>query len=124
MGTKDIAAILTERDAEKYAHIIVRAALNGYHDYKSDNIPGHPEYGYAPPKLQLVVDLAAYPELGDIRQRVINGDFDESPDDEDELDTWGMLMNTNAGDFMFKILGLQVPTQQDREAWKIKSKLN
>lgn len=82
--TKDLALILTERDCVNYQHIIERASLNGYHDFKYDRIPGHPEYGDCTcPKEQLISDLSAFDELADIVQEVIDGRYDEAPDEED-----------------------------------------
>ncbi len=117
-STQEVAIILGKRDTEKYKEIIVRAANNGYHDFKFDNIPNHPEYGECIcPKSQLVEDLAKYPELKDVRQMVINGDFDEHPDAEDNLITEGMMINEGVPDEMFKALGFEVPTKEKREMW-------
>lgn len=82
--TKEIAEILRKRDPEKYKAIIERDELNGYHDFKFDMVPGHPEYGDTLcPKIQLVYDLAVFPELNDIREEVLRGVYDERPDEED-----------------------------------------
>ena len=124
-ATKDLASILSSRDAIKYSSIIERAANNGYHDHKFDKIPNHPEYGYCPcPKIQLVHDLGQFPELSDIRQQVMDGVYDESADAEDQAEMRGWLMDDNAPDAMFKELGFDIPTKQEREQWKLKSKFN
>jgi len=120
--TKEIAIILAKRDKQKYSAIIHRAALNGYHDFKFDSIPGHPEYGETVcPKLQLIEDLSAFPELEDICNNVIDGDYDESPDAEDEVYIRTMLMNENADDFLFKMLGLPIPTAKEWIDFKTKT---
>lgn len=116
-GTKEIAEILRQKeDPEKYKSIIQRAELYGYHDHKFDKIPGHAEYGMAAcPKVQLVKDLSVFPELNDIRQDVIDGKYDEPPDDEDNEEMRGWLIDDNAPDKMFEILGFKAPTQEERD---------
>lgn len=122
MGTKDLSEVLSKRDAEKYKSIIERAALNGYHDHKFDKIPKHPEYGECVcPKIQLVNDLSAYPELNDIRNDVINGKYDEKADLEDQAEMRGWLMDENSPDAMFTMLGFEVPTKIEREQWHQKN---
>lgn len=123
--TKDIAEILRKRDPEKYKAIIERAELNGYHDFKFDKIPGHPEYGdIACPKVQLVHDLGQFPELADIRNQVMSGDFDEKPDAQDNLDLRLELLNDNSSDAMFKMMGLEPPTYAERFLHNQKKKSN
>lgn len=125
MGTKDLAEILSKRDAEKYKSIIERAGNNGYHDHKFDKIVGHPEYGECMcPKIKLVEDLSVFPELSDISQDVISGKYDEPADLEDQAEMRGWLMDDNAGDGMFEMLGFAVPTQEEREQWKKNKILN
>lgn len=83
MGTtnKELVEILQERNHEgKYDRIINRAKENGYHDFKFDE-DKYPDC--ICPKIDLVADLMKFPELLDVRQSVIDGDFDESPDQED-----------------------------------------
>lgn len=71
---------LTERNIEgKYDKIIERAKENGYHDFKMDD----EKYDSICGKMDLVSHLSIFPELEDIRQGVINGDYDESPDSDD-----------------------------------------
>lgn len=125
MASKDLAEILSQRDSEKYKAIIERAANNGYHDHKFDKIPGHPEYAETNfPKKQLVQDLSAFPELNDIRQRAMDGEWDDPADEEDaeELRCW--LMDENSPDEMFKQMGFRVPSSKERRQWKIKKTFN
>jgi len=92
-ASKELADILSKLDAVKYKEIIERAANNGYHDHKFMKIPEHPEYAETIcPKRQLVNDLYKFPELAHIRQQVINGDFDDPADAEDEKEMMGWLM--------------------------------
>ena len=124
-ATKDLAEILSKRDPIKYKAIIERAANQGYHDHKFDSVPNHPEYADCMcPKMFLVNELAAYPELSDIRQEVMNGTYDEPADKEDQAEMRGWLMDDNSPDVMFTTLGFAVPTKEEREQWKLKSKLN
>jgi len=124
-ATKDLAEILSKRDPIKYKALIERAANNGYHDHKFDKIPGHPEYGFCTcPKMQLVSDLGVFPELKDIRQQVMDGVYDEPADKEDQAEMRGWLMDEGSPDAMFTTLGFDVPTKQEREQWKKKSKFN
>lgn len=107
MHSKQLATILAEKDAVKYKAIIERAALNGYHDYKFDHIPGHPEYGECIcPKMQLVEDLFKFPELADIRQDVIQGKYDDKPDKEDNDFLRKELLDNGASQAFIKTLGL------------------
>lgn len=115
MGTIDIADILKKRDADKYRDIIVRAANNGYHDFKFDNIPGHPEYGNCIcPKAQLVEDLSRFPELKDISRDVISGKYDEQADQLDQQHMRNMLIADDVPDAFFKMLNLAPPTETER----------
>lgn len=124
-ATKDLAEILTKRDPVKYKVIIERASNNGYHDHKFDKIPNHPEYGEcACPKMQLVHDLGAYPELLTIRQEVMNGVYDEPADKEDQAEMRGWLIDDNSPDGIFTALGFEVPTELERKQHKEKSKMN
>lgn len=125
MGTKDLAEILSKRDAEKYKSIIERAALNGYHDHKFSKIPGHPEYGKCIcPKVQLIQDLTYFPELSDVRLDVINGKYDEPADQEDQEEMRGWLIDDNAPDGMFTELGFKIPTKDEREKRKVGKQYN
>lgn len=121
--TKNLAEILTKRDPIKYKAIIERAALNGYHDHKFSKVPGHPEYGECNcPKVQLVTDLSAFPELYDIYREVVEGKYDEPADAEDQEEMRGWLMDDNSPDSVFEMLGFKVPTKEEKEQRK-KSKI-
>ena len=121
--TKDIASILLQMpDPGKYQKIIDRAANNGYHDFKFDTIPDHPEYfeDCVCPKMKLVEDLNEFPELSHIRKDVIDGVYDESPDEDDNERSRAELMDDGAGDAVFEVLGLKVPTDIERMFYKKK----
>lgn len=92
----------------RYDKIIERAKNNGYHDFKFDQNPDHPEYANcACPITQLVADLSFFPELKDLRQRVIQGEFDETPDEADKqmMRNW-LKEDGEEGDALAKIIGL------------------
>lgn len=125
-ASKELAIILAQRDHEKYKAIIERAANNGYHDHKFDKIPGHPEYGEATPcpKIKLVDDLSKFPELNDIREQVMDGDFDDPADVEDQEEMRGWLLDDNSPDDMFKALDLRVPSNKERLKHRMKKTFN
>jgi len=76
---KELVEELTLLNTEgKYDKIIARAKKNDYHDFKSD-----PDSDSIGPKMDLVNDLVEFPELEEIRNAVMNGDYDEAPDAED-----------------------------------------
>jgi hypothetical protein len=78
----DLVTVLKERNKDgKYDALIARASENGYHDFKCDD-DKYPDS--ICPKTDLVNDLASFPELSDIRQDVMDGVYDESPDAEDK----------------------------------------
>ncbi len=117
--TKDLAEILTARDPVKYREIVERAANEGYNDFKFDCIPEHPEYADCfCPKMQLVEDLTEFPELNDIRRRVIDGDFDEPVDPDDRFRMRVEMMNDCVPDAIFTALGFDPPTEEEREAMR------
>lgn len=60
----------------QYAEIIAEAQAGEYHDYKNNK--------YVCGKVALVEKLEAFPELDHIRKAVINGEYDETPDEEDK----------------------------------------
>ena len=72
----DLPAELEARDAEKYAEIISEAKAGEYHDFKNNK--------HACGKVALAAELEQFPELHDIRQAVINSDYDEEMDEEDK----------------------------------------
>lgn len=124
-ASKLLAIVLSQRDPVKYKAIIERAANNGYHDFKFDSIPGHPEYAEdICPKIRLVDDLSAFPELNDIRELAMNGEWDDVGDEEDALVMRGWLMDENSPDAMFKLLGFNPPSSKERRQWKIKKTFN
>lgn len=68
---------LAERNSEgKYDEMIFEAQSGEYHDFKNNK--------YVCGKVELVNKLADFPELSDIRDAVIAGSYDESPDEEDK----------------------------------------
>ena len=77
----DLVNVLIKRNTDgKYHDIIERARKKGYHDFKCED-----EYpDCVCPKVDLVHDLSKFPELQDIRNDVVNGEYDESPDDDDK----------------------------------------
>ncbi len=107
--TVDLVNELTARNSKgEYNHMIERAKLGGYHDFKFHMIPGHSEYAEdVCPKMTLVEHLGKFPELSDIRQRVIHGEFDDPADDLDKEVMRQELIADNAPDFMFDQLGLK-----------------
>lgn len=124
-ASKDLAEILSKRNAEKYKSIIERASLNGYHDHKFENIPGHAEYANCIcPKMQLVEDLNAFPELSDIQQQVIDGVYDDPADAEDQAEMRLWLMDDNAPNAMFAQLGFDIPTEEERQQHQKRKLLN
>lgn len=117
--SKDLAGILTKLNPVKYKDIIERAANNGYHDFKHHKIPGHPEYGECVgPKLQLATDLAQFPELSEIREQVIDGLYDESPDQDDQQEMMAILLEDNSPDAFFRSMGFPIPTKEERDEYK------
>lgn len=78
----ELVEVLTSRNVDgKYDKIIERAKKNGYHDFKFDQNPEYEET--ICPKIDLVEDLSKFPELEDVRNDVMSGVYDESPDAED-----------------------------------------
>ena len=60
----------------KYDELIAEAKAGEYHDFKNTK--------YICGKIEVVNKLSKFPELDHIRQAVINGEYDESPDEEDK----------------------------------------
>jgi hypothetical protein len=116
--SKDLAGILTKLNPVKYKDIIERAANNGYHCFKYHKIPDHPEYADCEPKSQLVYDLAQYPELAEIKEQVMDGLYDESPDQEDQQEMMAMLLQDNSPDAFFRSMGFPIPTKEERAEYK------
>jgi hypothetical protein len=81
-----VAELMSRNIKGRYDILIQRADKFWYHDYKQPNdVP-------ALPKLQLINDLAPFPELADIRQRVIDGVYDEVADKDDIVEMARFLM--------------------------------
>jgi hypothetical protein len=82
--------------------IIAEAQAGEYHDYKNTK--------YICGKVELVNKLAAHERCKFIRAAVINGDYDESPDEEDKAlmrkDIMENMPETSAKQ-MLKSLGLE-----------------
>lgn len=79
----------------KYDEIIAEAKAGEYHDYKNNKYPCG--------KVAVVGKLSQFPELNHIRQAIMDGEYDESPDEEDKA-----RMRADLGDDpeMIKMLGL------------------
>lgn len=111
--TKELPQILSEKDPVRYKEIISKALAGVYHDYKSEETM---------PKIVLVNDLAVFPELTDVREAVIRGDYDEEADTVDQDMLRQDLLSEGVGDFLFTTLGLALPTADERLTGKVKSK--
>lgn len=74
--------------------IINKAIAGHYHDFKA---PEHVVCG----KMEFGNDSAWFPELIELRQAVIDGDYDESPDEDDKAD-----MRKDMPSTMWPMLGL------------------
>lgn len=124
--SKMLAVVLQKRnEGDRYNAIIERAKNNGYHDFKHDSIPWHPEYAECIcPKMQLVDDLSAFPELSDVRKDVMEGLYDDSPDQEDDFMTRKMLLDQKADAWVFKFVGQEAPTDEERRKHFEKTELN
>ncbi len=86
---------LAERNSDnKYDEMIFEAQSGEYHDFKNNK--------YVCGKVELVDKLSKFPELEDIRKAVINGDYDESPDEDDKK----MMRDDVDNDELAKLLGL------------------
>lgn len=98
--------LILRNTGNKYDTLIARAKNKGYHDFKFCEIPEHPEYGECVcPKHQLVEDLLAFPELADIRTRVMNGEFDELADESDK-ESLRRILKEDGSEGLIDILGL------------------
>jgi hypothetical protein len=111
--TKELPQLLAERDPARYKSIISKALAGVYHDYKSEE---------AMPKVRLVNDLSIYPELYDIREAVIRGDYDEDLDNIDKDTMRQDLLSEGVGDALFTALGLDIPTADERLTGRVQSK--
>jgi hypothetical protein len=90
----DLPKMLLAKDENKrFSGLIEKAVKGMYHDYKSD---------LATPKVELVNDLSRFPELEEIRQMVMEGEFDEEADDEDLA-----MLKKDTPKELWKTLGLE-----------------
>lgn len=80
----------------RFNSLIEKAKANCYHDYKN---PDHIICG----KTEFIKDAARYPDLAELSSAVINGEYDESPDEEDKRKMREDLNNPA----LEKILGLR-----------------
>jgi hypothetical protein len=104
---KDLVLELSKLDQMgELRPIIINAIKNKYHCFKSE---------VAAPKHELVKDLNdainkfKHPGLNQIKQAVINGVYDERPDQQDIKDMSAWLQEENAPDILYDILGLIKP---------------
>lgn len=99
--------LILRNTGNRYDALIERAKNNGYHDFKFDTVPGHPEYADCTcPKTQLVQDLDAFPELSDLRTRVMQGEFDDVADETDKDRMRNNLKQDGSYEVLKDILGL------------------
>jgi len=83
-------------DAKAYDELISEAKAGEYHDFKNKkHICG---------KVALVANLSKFPELSDIAEAVKNGEYDESPDEEDKAQLREDFKDTPG---LLKALGLE-----------------
>lgn len=89
--TIDLVAELAPYNGDgKLNHIIDEARAGEFHDFKNDK--------YVCGKIELVNKLAPFPELEHIRKGVMNGDYDESPDESDRATMRAELVADAGGD--------------------------
>lgn len=97
-SNKQLPEVLQDRNHRgKYDKLIQKALANVYHDFKSEETM---------PKVVLVNDLSVFPELEDIREAVINGEYDDYADEQDKTEMRGWLDDDNAPDSVKRMLGL------------------
>lgn len=91
----DLSEELEELNQEGIYNKLIKNAKSGrYHDFKNpDDVPCG--------KIELVRDLDSYPELSEIRAKVIDGYYDEEADEDDKED-----MRSYTPKSMWKALGL------------------
>ena len=102
----------------RFDQIIENAKNNRYHDFKNpDDVPCG--------KVQFLADTQVFAvELQDVRQRLMNGEFDESADEQDIESMRDVLIMDNSPDVMFEQLGFKVPTAAERAFKKAKTKFH
>jgi len=100
---KELIEILESRNtANKYDSIIAEAKDNQFHDFKNTK--------YACGKVELVSQLNKFPELVDISRMVMDGEFDETMDDDDKAEMRRTLiedMGEERAKGLLKELGLE-----------------
>ena len=77
---KELVEELEKRNEDnRYDRLIDNAKSNRYHDFKNpeDVVCG---------KVELMQDLSQFPELVDVKNRVIAGEYDEEMDEEDKAE--------------------------------------
>lgn len=90
---------LEKRNTEGLYDEIIQEAKDGeYHDFKNDK--------YVCGKVALCEKLFKFPKLEDIRKQVVEGDYDESPDDEDKRQMISDLSRDPRGKDFITALGL------------------
>lgn len=80
-----------------YDEMIQEAKAGEYHDFKNTK--------YLCGKVALASKLVKFPELNDIRQEILQGVYDESPD-EDDKKRMAADLRANGGEAILKTLGL------------------
>jgi hypothetical protein len=92
---KELVEVLEARNENgRYDQLIANAKNNRYHDFKNpeDVVCG---------KMEVCHDMMEFPELADVRQTIINGEYDEEMDEEDKAQ-----MRSEVSPAMARILGL------------------
>jgi hypothetical protein len=97
---KDLVEILEARNTNgKYDDLISNCKNFRYHDFKAE----HPT-----PKKLLYMHLEAFPELYDLKQAVMRGQFDEPADYNDVIAMRNALLRNNTPEYVIKNLGLSI----------------
>jgi hypothetical protein len=85
---RELVIALVKRNYNgRYDQIIHMAVSRWFHDFKA------PDEAPAGEKGLLLEILSKFPELNDIREEVLNGVYDESPDDDDKKELSDLLMS-------------------------------
>lgn len=106
---KELVEQLIARNQEgRYDQLIANAQANRYHEFKNPD-------DVACGKMQFIIDTEPFAqELADLRQAIINGDYDESADEQDIKMMRDELLADGSPDVFFSQLGFAVPTPQER----------
>lgn len=114
-ASHQIGLELQKIDPVKYKSIIERSLNNGYHCFKYDSVPGHPEYADCiGPKDQLMRDLLQYRELRKFCDKVLEGVYDDKPDEIDDLNLSLLMANEKSDGKLSEIFGLMVPEEIEK----------